>query len=407
MLQVDRQRRLLTCLLTRLPEIARICHADTDRCLARCWRCLGGLLPPNLLAALRRASQLSDSCHGELAMLAVSVLVDRKAPTPKERRDAMLEYVRWTSRLEAEALAADVAGGSAATPPVSAQLRHSLHKAFSRASAWRDVQHTDRGFGILDRIIPANDSRSTDEKSVTSTSRAVDLYRTYNAHDHVAMHMAIISGFHPETSTASLPSPDERELASGTSGAGAVPVWRAGAESLEAERGVVTSVLDMLPSLFGEEEQDVRAAAARMFVRHTYSDHTITSLKILTDPEHLKSVHAPQCSLVANWTYQQRCDAREASDASSEVSKQKTAAKSGEQHFKALGSDLGLQGPLQSSRGCAGVSFCCGERKTPGMKNSERATCVCCVGIVFEPSAPHTSHVSNQIPVALRRFNKT
>ena len=43
--QVEQKSRMVAQLLQRLPSIARTCHVDTDRCLARCWRCLGDLLP--------------------------------------------------------------------------------------------------------------------------------------------------------------------------------------------------------------------------------------------------------------------------------------------------------------------------------------------------------------------------
>ena len=68
--QLERCSELVDTLLRRLPTIARRSHVQSDRCLAKCWRCLGHLLPCRLESAI---AHLSDLTHPEHAALALTV----------------------------------------------------------------------------------------------------------------------------------------------------------------------------------------------------------------------------------------------------------------------------------------------------------------------------------------------
>ena len=72
-----------------------------------------------------------------------------------------------------------------------------------------------------------------------------------------AMWLATVSGFH---ALASLPERFGRSV-SDDEDDHKVPIWRGGAESLEAKRGLVASILELLPVLFNDHDFTVRATA--------------------------------------------------------------------------------------------------------------------------------------------------
>jgi hypothetical protein len=72
-----------------------------------------------------------------------------------------------------------------------------------------------------------------------------------------AMWCATVSGFH---AAASLPERFGRSV-SDDAEERKVPIWRGGAESLEAQRGLVASILELLPVLFNDPDFTVRATA--------------------------------------------------------------------------------------------------------------------------------------------------
>ena len=91
----------------------------------------------------------------------------------------------------------------------------------------------------------------------------MDPNQPFNEHEYVAMQMTTISGLF----TRKGGSPEEVGKGLGTSvpaGVGeatGLPIWRAGAEAVEAQRGVVTAVLEMLPSFLAEADLTLRATA--------------------------------------------------------------------------------------------------------------------------------------------------
>ena len=73
--QVENKTKFLAELLTRLPFIARACHACTD-----------GLMDMRLEHSLGRLSQLRDPQHSAVAMQAVQMLIAKSAPTSQVHR---------------------------------------------------------------------------------------------------------------------------------------------------------------------------------------------------------------------------------------------------------------------------------------------------------------------------------
>jgi hypothetical protein len=72
-----------------------------------------------------------------------------------------------------------------------------------------------------------------------------------------AIWCATVSGFH---ALASLPERFGRSV-SNDRDKRKVPIWRGGAESLEAQRGLVASILELLPVFFNDPDLTVRATA--------------------------------------------------------------------------------------------------------------------------------------------------
>ena len=140
------------------------------------------------------------------------MLLERSTPTPGERIAALREYVEFVGRQEAAAGEAWTLPVEPYMPPAGSALRESLANAealvFSRAATWDRVAHT-----------PA-ESRGGDDESGVGGSE-VNLYQPFNK----------------------------------------VPIWRGGAESLEAKRGLVASILELLPVLFNDHDFTVRATA--------------------------------------------------------------------------------------------------------------------------------------------------
>lgn len=68
---------------------------------------------------------------------------------------------------------------------------------------------------------------------------AASLYEPYNEHDHIAMWFAAVSGLHALAATT--PAAAAPVTRGAESIDDKVPIWRGGAESLEAERGLVSA----------------------------------------------------------------------------------------------------------------------------------------------------------------------
>eukprot|EP00959_Pyramimonas_sp_CCMP1952_P219701 4593531-Pyramimonas_sp.AAC.1 len=76
------------------------------------------------------------------------------------------------------------------------------------------------------------------------------------------MQMATISGLY--TRGHARVAADEVAGAGGRIDGDSGPIWRAGAEAVEAQRGVVTAVLEMLPSFLADKDLTIRATAGKI-----------------------------------------------------------------------------------------------------------------------------------------------